>query len=427
MADGTTYPVPDGTTWDDAQGNEWTSHGADVELYEPPGWNAVAFRIEVETSTPGTWLDITDDYVSASWSGSTRQRWGTRFLPGGATVTIKNPHYLGWHGYYHPSWGSADRLLWKSQPIRITAIHGTFETQMFQGTVRQIVAPTIHGGPDIVTVHAQTPLAVAGRGARTAVTAVGAGELAGARIGRILDSMSWPSGDRDLDTGYTGRTLQATTLAGSAATELEVTAASDGGEVFEDPNGQIVFRDWGTLSVAKDADPKIVLLRDPSIVTGFPPWWSAPVVGAFAEALCDDDLATIVNHATITRVGGTPQVNEHVGSQGIHGMAPFSRSDLINEYDSWPDSYGFRLVDRTNAPWPQHTSVTVASGDSYVVDVMLNLSPLDIIYTYDFPVTGRTEVEGIRHTIRPARSDDHPEGRTDIWTVALNIDKTYVL
>jgi len=75
---------------------------------------------------------------------------------------------------------------------------------------------------------------------RIAVSAVGAGENAGARVTRILNSASWSASDRVIAVGDT--TLQATTLEGPAWTELQLVAETEIGEVYVDGAGRVVFR-----------------------------------------------------------------------------------------------------------------------------------------------------------------------------------------
>lgn len=75
---------------------------------------------------------------------------------------------------------------------------------------------------------------------RQAGGAVGAGETTGARIGRILNSVGWPATDRIVAAGDS--TVQATTLAGDALSELQVVADSELGDLFMGPAGHVVFR-----------------------------------------------------------------------------------------------------------------------------------------------------------------------------------------
>lgn len=76
---------------------------------------------------------------------------------------------------------------------------------------------------------------------RQAAVAGGAGELGGARVHRILNSMSWPVEERVVDTGTTQ--LQATTLEGQGLAELQLVQDTELGEFFADQLGRAVFQD----------------------------------------------------------------------------------------------------------------------------------------------------------------------------------------
>lgn len=80
---------------------------------------------------------------------------------------------------------------------------------------------------------------------RPAVPAIGAGETTGARINRILDSAGWPAADRQVATGDS--TVQETTLGGDVLAELQLTAASEIGELYIDGGGRLVFRNRNAL------------------------------------------------------------------------------------------------------------------------------------------------------------------------------------
>lgn len=142
-----------------------------------------------------------------------------------------------------------------------------------------------------VTLNATDAFKVFQAYSRIAVGAVGAGEDSGARIGRVLDSVSWQSTDRVVATGDT--TLQATTLEGVALDELQLVAESELGELFMDGGGRVVFRN------------RHAVLTDSRSNT------SQATFGAGGLPYQDVTLAyddtTLVNVAQVTREGGTTQ------------------------------------------------------------------------------------------------------------------------
>jgi len=74
------------------------------------------------------------------------------------------------------------------------------------------------------------------------VTGAVAGETTGARFGRILDTIGWPSGQRDVDTGLT--TVQADPgTARTASAALSTVALTEFGAFYIDAAGNVVFQD----------------------------------------------------------------------------------------------------------------------------------------------------------------------------------------
>lgn len=165
---------------------------------------------------------------------------------------------------------------------------------------------------------------------RNASSPAGAGETTGARIGRILDHAEWADDDRDLDTGIS--TVQATTLAQNALTELYLTADTERGELFIDGQGHVVFRDRHH----RYTDPHSL----------FPRW----VLGnADGELQCvlpqpETDDEVLVNRAEIGRVGGTVQTAEDAASIEEFLLAQMSRADLLMETDDEAAAYAATVV-----------------------------------------------------------------------------------
>jgi len=86
------------------------------------------------------------------------------------------------------------------------------------------------------------------------VTGAVAGETTGTRFGRILDTLGWPTGMRDVDTGAT--TCQAdpgTSRTGSAA--LQTVASTEFGAFYIDTQGRVVFQDRNLTSTSVAGTP----------------------------------------------------------------------------------------------------------------------------------------------------------------------------
>lgn len=144
-----------------------------------------------------------------------------------------------------------------------------------------------YDGPNrsLCTLYCTDGTKVLSNNDRTATGGVGAGEATGARVTRILNSAGWPAADRVIATGDT--TVQATTLEGSAWTELLLTQDTEFAEIFIDPEGRVVFRnrqaameDLRSISaVARfgdnpdpDVETTVNLVTNPSAESGITGW-----------------------------------------------------------------------------------------------------------------------------------------------------------
>jgi len=177
---------------------------------------------------------------------------------------------------------------------------------------------------------------------------VGAGELSGARIHRILDRVGWPGGDkRDVAAGQVP--MQATNLARNLADEAGVTADSEGGSFFmgADP-GVAVFRDrdwWRTTA------------------PGPPSWWIGNTTGA---NLCPtgwevtyqmDDVVSVVS---LSNAGGTVRQYIDGAAYSQFGPASYRRYDLMCATDAMLDTLAGRILAVKARAGPRVRAVTVS-------------------------------------------------------------------
>lgn len=156
---------------------------------------------------------------------------------------------------------------------------------------------------------------------------VGGGEFTGTRIGRLLDSASWGSGDRDLDTGQT--TVQATTLAQNVLTELFLTADTERGDVFVSGDGKFTFRDRTYRYVNNRSKQRSWLVGDALDGIELP----------YADLVMSGDDDLIVNQISVARVGGTAQTTSDATSIANYLTRTFTRTDLIHQTDTESANY----------------------------------------------------------------------------------------
>lgn len=178
---------------------------------------------------------------------------------------------------------------------------------------------------------------------------VGAGELSGARIHRILDSVSWPVGQRDIDAGDS--TLQGTTMDRTPWEEVLKVQDSEIGQAFIDARGYVVFRERS----ANMSDSR-----------------STTVQAAFGDAVGelpfvdhtiqydDDGLANVVR---IANVGGTQQTAQDVTSQQQYLTHVHERTDLILQTDTEAANYAAFILHQSKDPELRFTQLTVNARD----------------------------------------------------------------
>lgn len=149
----------------------------------------------------------------------------------------------------------------------------------------------------------------------------GAGELSGARVNRVLDSVNWPAADRVIDAGMS--TVQATTLAGSARAELELVAQTEIGEVYLDGSGRVVFRDRHAILTDARSATSQGLFGD----------GGGPEL-QYSDVTVEYDDKTLTNYVRVTRAGGAEQAAVDPVSVGTYLTSSYERSGLLLETDS---------------------------------------------------------------------------------------------
>lgn len=154
---------------------------------------------------------------------------------------------------------------------------------------------------------------------RTALgSAVGANELSGARVNRILDSVGWDASKRQIATGNTQ--LQGTTLSGDALTELFLVADTEIGEFYQNASGDMVFRNRRAILEETRSIQNQTRFGDGGDTAGEIPYHH---VGITYES------TQFVNEVRIAREGGVQQVVEDTVSKAKYNRTRVhERTDL---------------------------------------------------------------------------------------------------
>ncbi len=124
-------------------------------------------------------------------------------------------------------------------------------------------------------------------------TGTGIAELSGARVARILNLTDWPQALRLLDDGLTP--LAAKDLTGTPRDELEAAATSEGGALYADPSGRVVFLD------------RHAVRREARMATAQATFTDADFSMPYTSVRFAYDRRHVYNDVRRQRDGGTPQ------------------------------------------------------------------------------------------------------------------------
>jgi hypothetical protein len=319
--------------------------------------------------------------------------------PGRASLQLDNPT-----GVYSP-WNTIDAngadmgrpVLGPDVPLRVATATGP----LFTGFVRT-VTETDDGGESTVALTATDSLGFLGDANGLEQSSQGANELAGARLGRVMNQAALPAlVDRDLDAGVTP--LQATTLAKGALEEAWLTADSDGGTMWATPAGVIRYVDPAGAEDPEFAEPIVTFTDDPDRTPGLCP------IGFTVTS----DRDAVKNVVSVARVGGTSQTVTDPVSVSRHGARTTQRTDLIHTTDAWSTTIARFMLDRLS-----NAEVTISPIDGVATDdddwyalaheVDLASRVLVVRHRFGQVLEVLATVDGIGHNIT-----------LDQWTVSL--------
>ncbi len=211
------------------------------------------------------WQDVSTDVRSLSITRG-RQRQIEAFGAGSCSLELDNNE-----GDYDPDnpesiyYSGGTTTVLPMRPIRIVASWDDIEYPLFYGYLDAIVPQYAPGqfSDAWVTITATD-------GMKILQNQVASGamiqEYSGERIGHILDSVNWPLALRDIDTGEWP--IRATTLAATAAQEIQTTVDSEYGRWYFGADGSVVFESRSSritqtsVSTWSDTDVPVAVSSD---------------------------------------------------------------------------------------------------------------------------------------------------------------------
>jgi hypothetical protein len=212
-------------------------------------------------------------------------------------------------------------LLTPMRKVTITASYEGTTYPIFAGYITSYNTTTPKDVGEIVytTVQAVDGFRLFQNAQITTVATTPAGQTTGTRIGKILDSIGWPSGMRDIDAGQTTVQADPGTLRTSLAA-MQLITSTEYGSLYMDGFGNVVFQDRQLTSTSVAGTP--VVFDDNG--TGI----------SYNNALWKLDDTLVFNKASVTRTGGTPQVASNQASIDKYFLHSFQEQNLLMETDA---------------------------------------------------------------------------------------------
>ena len=319
-------------------------------------------------------VDISDR-VNRIETNRGRTALSDQFQTGSLTLRI-----IDQNGDFNPQnvSGPYYNLLTPMKKVQITATYGGTTYPIFAGYITSYVTTY----PDeseadlaTTTIQAVDAFRLAQLAQISTVTGATAGELSGARVNDILDQISWPASQRDIDPGLT--TLQADPGTNRTALQALFTVAeSEYGAIYVDADNNFVFQDRGVTAGSIGGTPT-VFADDGSGIDYFDATW-----------ILNDVL--VFNKATITRAGGSPQVALNQDSIDKYFLHSYFLDNLLMQTDAVALDYAKSYVASR-----QETSIRV---DAIVLDLYTPSYNAGILAALDLdffdPITVKTTQPG---------------------------------
>ena len=268
-------------------------------------------------------------------------------------------------------------LLTPMKKVQITATYGSVTYPIFAGYITSYVTtyPDDGEGVAITTIQAVDAFRLAQLAQISTVAGTSAGQLSGARVDDILDQISWPATQRDIDPGLT--TLQADPSTNRTALQALFTVAnSEYGAIYVDADNNFVFQDRGVTAGSIGGTPT-VFADDGSGISYFDATW-----------ILNDVL--VFNKATITRAGGSPQVALNQASIDKYFLHSYFLDNLLMQSDAVALDYAQAYIASR-----QETSIRV---DAIVLDLYTPSYSSGIVAALDLdffdPITVKTTQPG---------------------------------
>jgi hypothetical protein len=226
------------------------------------------------------------------------------------------------------------------------------------------------------------------------VTGAVAGETTGTRIGKILNTIGWPTALRDIDTGLT--TVQADPATQRTALQaLQTVATTEYGAIYMDTTGRCTFQDRN-LTVSSVAGTPVVFKDDGTAIGYFDVKW-----------VFDD--TQVYNLATVSRTGGSVQTAQDATSIAKFFTHSYNQSGLLMQTDATALDYAQAFVASRKDTSSRVDELTLdLQQDNYTAGTVAALSldffsPISVTTTQpnNTTLSKTVQVFNVSHSITP--------------------------
>lgn len=319
------------------------------------------------------------------------------FQTGTSTIQIADQN-----GDFDPSNMSSPYagLLQPLRKIQLSAIDPAtgLEHNMFSGYITgyQYTQSRDTGQVSYTTITAVDGFQLLNLGTVSTVAGTTAGETTGERITDILNSVGWPSGMRDIDTGNT--TVQADPgTVRTALSALQTVATTEYGALYMNASGQVVFQQRSFTTSSVSGTPT-VFADDGSGI-------------AYSQLQWVLNDAQIFNEANVTATGLAKQTASDATSINTYFKHSYNVSDLLMQTTDEAMNYAKAYVASRKNTSIRADSITLdLTTANYTTGVTAALTldyfdPVTIKQTQPGGnvLTETFQIFGVAHDVRPGR------------------------
>lgn len=377
-------------------------------------WTELVIVAFDKTSSEIVWRDVTCDVQTLSWRYG-RERFTNRYDVATINALVQNPE--GRYSYASPH---PDNL----EPGRLLKVEATYEGVTYPqayGVIDQLQDAVTREGKAATQITALDPTTIFSN--RSTPTLPGT-NTADKRLTEVMKYLGYPRFLTDVGV-WTMQEIQSSGR--SLRDELGVTADSEGGSVFADRQGNIVYknRNWITTDDRLTKVGANLWAKPESDQPYFDHTPDQPdiVTICLASLQTDWGMSRVVNLVDLANAGGTAEIYQDLASQKKRGPRTYSRHDFVlddfySDMNNWLQIRANDIMNGYTEPKLRLNRVTYRPGIeendwTYTLRVFLNWL---VRVWYQNAVSGTgwlivTHIQSIEHRVTP----------TD-WETTLSLD-----